>query len=146
MKKRMNAVRKFLDGYACSQAILTEYCDLYGLDHSLALRLASGFAGGMRMGKTCGAVTGAYMVIGLNFGDLNCDRIEGRKRVYEAVCVFTRKFEDIYGSADCRDLLGHDIGSAEGMRAVKEQNLFETVCPKVVETSAKLLEPMIGKS
>jgi C_GCAxxG_C_C family probable redox protein len=146
MIRSIKAANKFLDEYACSQAILTEYCDQYGLDHTLALKLASGFAGGMRMGKTCGAVTGAYMVLGLNFGGFDCHQIEGRKRVYRAVCDFTRKFEELYGSVNCMDLLGYDIRTEQGMQAVREQNLFRTVCPEFVKASAKLLDQLIVKS
>lgn len=145
MDKMINAVDKFIDEYACSQAILSEYCEQYGLDQNIALKLASGFAGGMRMGKTCGAVTGAYMVLGLNFGDSNCNRMEGRKNVYKAVCEFTKQFRDIYGSVECADLLGHDISTKQGMQIVKEQNLFQTICPKFVKTSADLLEQLIEK-
>lgn len=51
----------------CAQAILSTYCEAFGLERNLALRLAQGFGGGMaHMGKTCGAVTGAYMVLGLS--------------------------------------------------------------------------------
>ena len=89
MSRITKAVNKFLDGYACSQAILLEYCDLFNLDHETALKLATGFGGGMCMGKTCGAVTGSYMVPGLRFGDMNCVNKEGRQKVYKAVNAFT---------------------------------------------------------
>ncbi len=61
MSRVDNSVARFIDGYACSQAILIGYCDLFNLDHETALKLSTGFGGGMCMGKTCGAVTGAYM-------------------------------------------------------------------------------------
>ena len=51
MDRINNAVNKFLQEYACSQAILSEYCELFNLDLEPALRLAAGFAGGMRSGK-----------------------------------------------------------------------------------------------
>lgn len=145
MNKIMSAVEKFHDEYACSQAILSEYCEQYGLAQDIALKLASGFAGGMRMGKTCGAVTGAYMVLGLHFGDSHCDKMEGRQSVYTPVCEFTKKFRAIYGSVNCLDLLGHDITTKQGAQAVKELNLIHTLCPKFVETSAELLEQLIEK-
>jgi hypothetical protein len=37
----------------------------FGLDRDVAMRIASGFAAGMRMAETCGAITGAIMVLGL---------------------------------------------------------------------------------
>jgi C_GCAxxG_C_C family probable redox protein len=146
MNRIVNAVDKYNDGYACSQAILSEYSALFDLNPDIALKLASGFAGGMRMGRTCGAVTGAYMVLGLRFGDCNCSKIEGRQYVYRAVCEFTRKFKEIYGSTDCMDLLDYDISTKQGSQAVKEQNPSRTHCSQFIETSGRLLEQFIDKT
>lgn len=129
-----NAVDKFNQGYACSQAILTEYCELFDLDNETALKLAAGFAAGMRNGRTCGAVTGAFMVLGLKFGDQNCVTADGRKKVYDAVVEFTKSFEQIHGSTDCEELLGCNVVTAEGMRKAKEENLFYTICPKLIKS------------
>jgi C_GCAxxG_C_C family probable redox protein len=145
MSRINNAVNKFLEGYACSQAILSEYCDLFDLNHETALKLAAGFAGGMRMGGTCGAVTGSYMVLGLKFSDQNCEKAEGRKNAYKAVGEFTEKFEEINGSVNCKDLLDCDISTPEGMQVAKEKHLFQTVCPKFIKASADILETMFEK-
>lgn len=143
MDRISNAENKFIEGYTCSQAILSEYSDLFSLDCKMALKLASGFAGGMRMGKTCGAVTGALMVLGLKFSDHNSEKPEGRKKVYDATYEFLKKFEDINGSTNCRDLLGCDISTANGKQIAKQNNLFKTVCPKFVKSSSELLETML---
>ena len=47
MSKEKEAVEKFCDGFSCSQAVLTPYCDEHGLDPELAIKLASGFGGTM---------------------------------------------------------------------------------------------------
>ena len=66
MKRSKHAVSCFKDGFSCSQALLSTYGDQFGLNHELALKVSGAFGGGMgRMGETCGAVTGAFMVIGL---------------------------------------------------------------------------------
>ena len=140
------AVNNFFEEYACSQAILSAYCEPFDLYRETALKLSAGFAGGMCMGKTCGAVTGDYMVLGLKFGDPNCEKPEGRKRVYKAVGEFTKKFEEINGTVNCKDLLGCDVSTPEGMQTAKQQNLFKTICPKFVKDSAELLERMLEES
>lgn len=145
MNRIENAVNKFNQGYACSQAIFTEYCGLFNIDPETALKLSAGFAGGMRNGKTCGAVTGAFMVLGLNFGNQNCEKTDGRKAVYDAVVEFTKSFEQLHGSTDCKDLLGCNVGTAEGMRKAKEEKLFYTLCPKYVKSAAEILEAMLNK-
>lgn len=145
MNRINTAVDKFREEYACSQAILSEYGALYGLAHDTALKLASGFAGGMRMGKTCGAVTGAYMALGLAFGGHNCNKMDGRQRVYTAISEFTENFIETHGTVKCADLLGYDICTPEGIQAVHEQNLFQTICPQFVKTAAEILERLIEK-
>jgi C_GCAxxG_C_C family probable redox protein len=146
MNRINNAVNKFLQEYACSQAILSEYCELFNLDLEPALKLAAGFAGGMRFGKTCGAVTGAYMVLGLKYSAQNCEKPEGRKNVYNAVCDFTKRFEEMHGSTNCDALLDCNISTADGMRKAKEEKLFQTICPKFVKSSAEILEIMLKDS
>lgn len=143
MERVNRSVNKFNEGYACSQAILSEYGESLGLDRDLALKISSGFAGGMRRGETCGAVTGAFMVLGLIFCGDDSDKIEGRKNIYGAVSEFTQAFEQHHGTVLCKALLGCDIGTPEGMSAAKEGNLFQTKCPQFVETAATLLDRMI---
>lgn len=145
MDRINNAVNKFKQGYACSQAILSEYCGFFNMDVETALKLAAGFAGGMRFGRTCGAVTGAFMVLGLKFGAKNSEKPDSRKNVYDAVCEFTRSFEEIHGSTDCEIIIGCNIGTAEGMKKAKKENLFDTICPKLIKSSADILEVMLNR-
>lgn len=63
------AEKLFLEGYNCSQAVLAAFEDVTGISRREALRLSSSFGGGMgRLREVCGAVTGAFMVLGLLYG------------------------------------------------------------------------------
>ena len=66
------AVSCFEKGFSCSQAVFSTYAEHSGLDHETALRIAGGFGGMGRMGETCGALSGAFMVIGLKYGSTVC--------------------------------------------------------------------------
>ena len=68
MSKVKDAVSAFESGFNCSQAIVRTYGPDYGLSALDAIRVSCGFGGGMRRADTCGAVTGALMVLGLRFG------------------------------------------------------------------------------
>jgi C_GCAxxG_C_C family probable redox protein len=116
----------------------------FGLDRDLALRLASGFAGGMRMAATCGSVTGAVMVLGLRHATGECHTVKGRAPVYAAIQEFKTRFEARNGSVVCRDLLGYDISTPEGAQAAKERGLYKSVCPQTVWDAAEILELMLG--
>ena len=62
------AKNQFLKSMNCSQAILETYGPSLGLPVEQARKVAAAFAGGMGMGSECGAVTGAFMVIGMKYG------------------------------------------------------------------------------
>jgi C_GCAxxG_C_C family probable redox protein len=142
MSQVSEAGRMFLDGCACSQAILSVYGLPLGLPRMTAMQIAAGFAGGMRLGETCGAVTGAFMVLGLRHAPENCEEPSGRTHVYSKVVEFAERFKKINGSVICRDLLGCDISTPEGMKYAQDHNLFKTLCVKMVEDSAGILESL----
>lgn len=146
MSRIQKAQDKFLDNYACSQAIFSVYCKNYDIDPQVALSLSAGFAGGMCMGKTCGAVTGAVMVLGLKYGGQQPETPQGRRNVKEAVCHYTELFKDMNGSTECKDLLSVDISTSQGKQVAKEKNLFRTVCPKLIKDSASILEQILNDS
>ena len=93
---------RFAEGYNCSQAVLSAYAPDLGLADETALKIAAGFGGGMgRMAETCGAVTGALMVLGLKYGATSPER-EAKERVYERVREFAKRFKARNGSLVCR--------------------------------------------
>ena len=139
------AIACFKNGLCCSQAILCAYGKRFGLDHGLAVRLSAGFGGGMgRTAGACGAVTGAYMVLGLKSDAAAAGKGESRARIYQAVRDFADRFKARNGSVNCRDLLRCDIGTPEGLATANEKGLFTTICPKVVRDAGEILEDMLG--
>ncbi len=145
MQRATRAVDNFLAGFACSQAILAEYAELFDLRREQAIKIAAGFAGGMRIGSTCGAVAAAYMILGLKFGRQQCENQEGREPVYTAIMDFNRRFEADNGSLNCKNLLGCDISTAKGLDTAKKENLFRTLCPRFVRSAAELLDEMLDE-
>src|SRR5271157_2412795 len=102
----------FRQGFSCSQAILSTFGEQFGLDRDTVLKLAAGFGGGMgRMAGTCGAVTGAVMVLGLKYGAVSPDDRQAKELTYEKVREFAARFKEREGSLVCRELLGYDINS-----------------------------------
>jgi C_GCAxxG_C_C family probable redox protein len=137
------AVEFFRGGCACSQAVLAAYAPSYGLSEPQALRVSAGFAGGMRMAGTCGAVTGAFMVLGLAKCGADCNVVEGRQAAYDAVVAFSKAFRERQGSLTCRELLGCDVSTPEGAAAAREAGLFSTKCVDFVRCAAELVEELL---
>jgi C_GCAxxG_C_C family probable redox protein len=97
----------------------------------------------MGMGETCGAVTGAFMVIGLKHGKTKADNDAAKETTYELVKELTSRFSARNGSIKCKELLGCDLSTPEGMEAVIEKKLFITLCPKFVQDAAEILEAFL---
>jgi C_GCAxxG_C_C family probable redox protein len=142
MSKSEHAAEQFRAGANCSQAVFGEYAEECGVDPASALKIACGFGGGMgRLGGTCGAVTGAIMVIGLLSSDQGPPLSPAAKaRVYALVRSFVEEFETRHGATLCRELLGCDISTPEGHEEANKLGLFETECPKYVEDAVEILE------
>ncbi|MFW9872830.1 MAG: C-GCAxxG-C-C family protein [Candidatus Thorarchaeota archaeon] len=144
MSRVEQAVSCFQDGFNCSQSILSTFSVEYGLNRDIALKLATGIGGGTGLlGKTCGAVTGALMVIGLKYGKDSIEDDAAAEKTFSLVQEFIKEFTEINGSSTCDDLLDCDISTPEGLNTAKEKNLFTTLCPNFVRTSAEILEKIL---
>ncbi len=116
------------------------YGKLYGIDETTALKAAGGFGAGCgRLGLTCGAVTGAYMVIGMKHGKVKADDNEAKEKTYALVQEFSQKFIARNKSLNCAELLGCNLGTPEGQEKAKNENLSATVCTKLLRDSAEIL-------
>jgi C_GCAxxG_C_C family probable redox protein len=79
-----DAVSHFSEGFNCAQAVLLAHGPRLGIAADDCARLAAPFGAGMaRTGSTCGAVTGALMVIGLRLGHTRADDLARKERCYE---------------------------------------------------------------
>lgn len=143
---QINKVKSFFShGHSCSQSIVKTYGPKYGIDENLAYKIASTLGGGIaRTGNTCGAVTGALMVIGLKYRNLDIEDQKNKDLTYEIGKEFIDKFKSINGTIICRELLGCDISTLEGREKAERDNLFEELCPKFIISSAELLESILS--
>jgi C_GCAxxG_C_C family probable redox protein len=115
-----DAAAGFAKGYNCAQCVLTAFAPGLGLDHQTALKVASGFGGGMNMGSVCGAVTGAFMTLGLEHGG------DPKANMAKHVREFTARFKAKHQSVNCSELLGIDLSTVdlsdpEQVKALKEK-------------------------
>lgn len=138
------AAEKFAAGYNCAQSVVYAFCDELGLNKDLALKLATGFGGGMgHQQEVCGAVTGGILILGAKHG-----RGENAPRsVSDATYAKTRelfaRFYELHGACLCRDLLpGCDLNTPAGQQKFKEQNLRETICKHCVRDAVRIVEEL----
>jgi C_GCAxxG_C_C family probable redox protein len=144
VSKVEEAISYIRGDYNCAQSVFGTYASKYGLDQDTALKIATGFGGGMgRSGRTCGAVTGAYMVIGLKFGMGLKNEKDTKEQTYKLVNEFSKKFKEKSGSVICRELLGCDINTPEGKEHYDRNNYFEMKCLQYVKNAAEILEELL---
>ncbi len=144
MNKVESAVFSFNNGFNCCQSVLLAYCREFGLDSQVASKLSTGFGGGMgRMAGVCGAVTGAFMVLGLKYGKMRAEDNEPKQKTYKLVRKFAEKFKVRNDSIVCKDILGYDISTPQGLRTAREEALFSKLCPKFVQDAVEILEEML---
>lgn len=146
MKKEEKALNYFRNKFNCSQSVLTVFCEEFGLSEDDCLKVSCAFGGGMgRHQLTCGAVTGALMVLGLKYGKKLNDSDIKKLETYSKTREFFSEFEKIHGSTSCRELLnGYDMNDPEDHRKITEQRLFDINCEKYVADSVRIVEKLIS--
>lgn len=136
------ALTFFDEGYACSQSVLLSFAETYKLDVETAKRISSTFGGGMgRLRQKCGAVTGAFMVLGLAFGNTNPKDMDTKLEAYRKVRELNQKIEEIHGPSNCMELLKKHASEAE----VAERKHHKIICRKVIADTVGILYDMLKK-
>ncbi len=142
--RKQIAIETFRSGMNCAQSILSAYSDDFDLGCGASLELASGFGAGMgRLQKTCGAVTGSFMVIGINNSrNIPDDNIRASKTP-DMIQSFNNEFIKRNRTTNCSELLNCDLNTEAGQELFKKNNLGEEVCQKCIGDSIEIIEDII---
>lgn len=143
-EKIEKAIETFRSGYNCAQSLVMAYSKELDFDESQASAISVGFGGGMgRLQEKCGAVTGAFMVLGMYNSKKYTDNLNRKMETYTMVQKFDEEFKFLHGATDCRTLIGCDLKTEEGHHFAKENKLFEKVCEKCLKDSVRLVNDLI---
>ena len=139
------AAQKMSEGYNCAQAIFYAHCDDLQFEKDLALKIGSGFGGGMgRKGEVCGAVSGGIMVLGFKYGSAKKKDRSSKERAYTKTRELIEQFQKRHGTYICRDLLkGCDLMTKKGHRDFKKKDLLNQTCKPCVESVVEILEKIM---
>ena len=108
--------------FNCCQSVLVPFGQACGLSREEAYRLGAHFGAGMKHGATCGAVTGALMVLGMA-GSGN-----------DAAAELMRRFREHNQALDCATLLG---------LAAERGEERKSHCDRMVYEAGELLEELL---
>ena len=143
--KSDTAVGVMIAGGNCAQAVLSAFCPEWGLDKTMALKIAGGFGAGMaRVQEVCGAVTGGIMAIGLKHGQEREDDKEAKETTYRLTRELMARFKSEFRSCRCLDLLGGcDLKTEVGQKRFGDEGLLEKVCHPCVRGAVRILEDIL---
>lgn len=138
--KKEKAMNLFENGCNCSQAVLLAFAKEYSLDEEKAIAISVPFGGGMsKQGKTCGCLSGALMVIGLEFGKDSTSIIANRGKAYTMGKEFIERFHAEFGATDCRELIQLDLNKKADLEQASKF-VFGNRCKNMVGRTAEMLQ------
>ena len=131
----------FESGLFCAESVLLAIAEGKGIKSDVIPKIATGFCGGMsRSCGLCGAVSGAIMGINLLYGRSSPDHSvdENYALVRKLMCMF----EETFGSSNCRQLIGCDLGTIGGRTVFKLRKLREQ-CRGYTEEATRMVLTLI---
>lgn len=145
MDREFQAVKMFVEGYNCAQAVLLAYADVTSLDEKTCAKLSSSFGGGMgRMREVCGAVSGMLMVAGLLYGYDGPEEGQIKKDHYGLVQLLAEKFREEAGSIICRDILKNPPSDPAPSPRTAEY-YKQRPCARMVALAVRILDQYIAE-
>ncbi|MEE1218668.1 MAG: C-GCAxxG-C-C family protein [Ruminococcus sp.] len=134
----------FSQKFNCAQAVFAAFASELGLNEEQALKIGGCFGSGMRKGEVCGACTGALMALGLKYGQSEVEDLESKIKTNDVAQKFLDLFQKENGSYICKELLGCDISTPQGVQYALDNNLFVEFCPKMVESATIIAEKLLN--
>ncbi len=135
---RQKAEGYLAQGFNCSQTVLLYFSEKLGLDNDIAVKISQAFESGLFKGDTCGALSGAFMVIGLAKGDG-----KNRGEIKGYTDRFRIEFEKKMASTKCEDLLGINITKDEDLKKAYDEGIIARICPEAIFTAIEILENIL---
>jgi len=83
------------------------------------------------------------IVIGLKYGHTEAKDKETKAKTYDRAHDFGERFRALRGSLLCRELLGCDLATKEGMETARQKGYFTELCPRLVREAAEILEDVL---
>lgn len=143
--KPESVAEKFTKGFDCSQVVLEHFAEELHISSELANKVSACFGGGMAKGETCGAVSGALMVLGLKYGQYDENHMEQKEIMGAKRAEFYEKLAQKYPSCLCKELLGHDISQPGEFEKVLDSGLLLDFCPVLVSDIIEIIKEILSE-
>lgn len=124
-------------GYRWAESVLLSVAESKDIQSEIIPNISSGFCGGIaRTSGICGAVSGGIMAISLFYGRSSPN--EPIDKSYIPVQKFIEMFESKFGTTNCKQLIGIDLGTEEDRKRFFSENKIEQ-CRKYTEEATRMV-------
>ena len=131
----------FDSGYYCAESVLLAIAENKGITSELIPKISTGFCSGIsRTCGLCGAVAGGMLALNIMTGRNSPH--ESVEKNYAIVRKFIEIFESEFGSTNCRQLTGCDLGTQEGQKKFYSGDQMEK-CKDYTEEAARMAMSLI---
>jgi len=123
-------------GFCCAESVLTALAEAKSIKSDIIPRIATGMCSGMsRTSRTCGALNGAILGLGLTYGRMTPD--DDREYLYALVQELFQRFTEKYGTTLCHELIGCDLNTEEGQKYFVDNNL-DPKCQQITSDATEI--------
>ena len=134
----------FMAGIDCSQVVTGACAEKMGMTKEQARKMSACFGGGMMCGETCGAVTGAVMVLDLLTPANPGDVMGSKKRSVGQAKELQKRFAERFDALRCADLLQKKFVPDDTTPAAKALGLTGH-CDIMIATAVEIVEQMLAE-
>lgn len=135
-------IEQFKKGFDCGQIVVSHFAEELGITDEQAKKIAAGFGAGTFKSETCGAVLGAYVVLGLKYGHCTEGDSESKGKIADKIKAFDEKFISLNNSEVCKEILGYDLTNPEDSKLIMKKGLLFSHCPNAVRNSIEIIETL----
>ena len=147
MTKKEKAIELHDKKYNCCQAVVCSFAEELGIDEQVLFKAAEGFGLGMGGFKDeCGAVTGMFMVLGLENSDGELGKGTSKQSTYAQIRECGEAFKAELGTMMCGELLKKEkeLKAGASQEELDKANGKNLICIKCVKCAAGILADKLG--
>ena len=140
IEKQRTAEADHSGGMNCAQSVLKQFCPMDLQVIQSALKISSGFGGGMKMSSVCGALSGGIMALGLNLGS---DDPKYKGEIEAPVRDLISRFTEAMSYTDCQDIIGYDVNIPSQRELAISQGIMEKQCALAINTAIQIVDEIL---
>lgn len=138
-EKQNQALDLFTGSLNCAQSVMAVFAGELKFEKESLEKLGAAFGGGMGEGETCGAVTGALMVLGLKYGNSSTSP-ELKESMKEISGRFKIKFLEKHKSLKCLNLTGYNLKIEKENASADKAGVFQSRCPHFIADAIAIVD------